>query len=73
MIRLLDLAQRVKDSQKIKRFPGSLMIEGWSSQKQLSGPVERKKKEKTPVSSSKALIRFNILQSMGIACRKMVY
>ena len=29
--------------------------EGWNSQKQLSGPVEQEKKEKTPVSSSKAL------------------
>ena len=41
--------------------------EGWNSQKRLSDPVEkkmkegkrRKKEEKTPVSSSKALFRFS--------------
>ena len=35
--------------------------EGWNSQKQLPGPVEQKKKEKTPVSASEALTRFSSL------------
>ena len=45
-----------KDSQKIKKKTKIPRVtnEGWNSQKQLSGPVEQKKKEKTPVSSSKA-------------------
>ena len=61
-----------KDSQKIKikkktKTP-RITDEGWNSQKQLSDPVEKKmkederkekKKEKTPVSSSKALFRFS--------------
>ena len=45
-----------------------ITVEGWNSQKQLSDPVEKKikedkrkekKKEKTPVSLSKALFRFS--------------
>ena len=35
--------------------------EGWYSWKQLSGPVDQKNEEKTPVSSSKALTRFSSL------------
>ena len=51
-----------KDSQNIKikkkeKIP-RVSDEGWNSQKQLSGPVEQKKKEKTPVSSSQALTRL---------------
>ena len=57
-----------KDSQKLKinkktKIP-MVTDEGRNSQKQLSGPVEKKKKEKeekTPVSSSKALSRFSSL------------
>ena len=57
-----------KDSQKLKinkktKIP-RITDEGWNSQKQLSGPMEKKKKEKeekTPVSSSKALSRFSSL------------
>ena len=58
------------DSQKIKikkktKAP-RITDEGWNSQKRLSDPVEKKmkggekdeRKEKTPVSSSKALFRF---------------
>ena len=46
--------------------------EGWNSQKKLSGPVEKKKKEKTPVSSSKTFTRFSsyrflIYYRVGIA------
>ena len=55
----------MKESQKIKikkktKTP-RITDEGWNSQKQLSGPVEKKKKEKTPVSSFKALSRFSSL------------
>ena len=35
--------------------------EGWNSQKQMSAPFEKKEKEKTLVSSSKALTRFSSL------------
>ena len=40
----------VKDSQKTKKKSPRVTNEGWNSQKQLSGLIE-----KTPVSSSKAL------------------
>ena len=43
---------------KEKKFP-RVTDEGWNSQKQLPDPVEQKKKEKTPVSASKALTRFS--------------
>ena len=46
----------IKKKEKIPRVTD----EGWNSQKQLSGLVE-KKKEKTLVSSSKALIRLGSL------------
>ena len=52
----------IKDSQKINKktkFPGDI-DEGWNSQKQLSGPVE-KKKEETLVSLSNALTRYSYL------------
>ena len=53
----------MKDSQNIKKKTKTkiprITDEGWNSQKQLSDPVEKKKKEKTPVSSSKALFRFS--------------
>ena len=52
-----------KDSQKIKkrqRFPGSLIKDG-IPKKQRSGPVEHKREEKTPVSSSKVLSGFSFL------------
>ena len=45
----------------------------------VSGPVEQKKKEKTPVSSSSGLSKFSpympykIYYRVGIACRKIVY
>ena len=48
-------SQRIKKKTKIPRVTD----EGWNSQKQLSGPVEQKKKEKTPVFSFKALARFS--------------
>ena len=38
-----------KDPGSRKRKIPRVIDEGWSSQKQLSGPVEQKKKEKTPV------------------------
>ena len=52
-----------KDSQKIKimiKIP-RITDEVWNYQTQLSGPEEQKKKEKTPVSSSKALFSFSFL------------
>ena len=51
-----------KDLQKIRKKIKTprLTDEGWNSQKQ-SGPVEQKKKEKTLVSSSKALPRSSSL------------
>ena len=55
----LALAQRAKATQKIKKIKiPRVTDEGWNSQKELSGPVEKKRKEKTLVSSSKALTRF---------------
>ena len=52
-----------KDSQKIKikkkTITPRITDEGWNSQKRLSDPVEKKMKEGTPVSSSKALLRFS--------------
>ena len=63
----LDLADRAKDSQKIKKKTNTSGVndEGWNSQKQLSGPVEqekkRRKKRKTPEFSSKTLSRFSSL------------
>ena len=43
-VRTLDLAQRAKDSQKIKKKTKIPRVtkEGWNSQKQLSGPVEKR-------------------------------
>ena len=49
---------------RISRKTSRITDERWYYQKQLSGPVEQKKKEKTPVSSSKALTRF-IFYSIG--------
>ena len=46
----------IKNNTKIPRFSD----EGWHSQKQPSGPVE-KKKEKPLVSSSKAPTKFSFL------------
>ena len=46
-IRLLDLAQRAKDSQKIKKTKILRVAdEGWNSQKQLSDPVKKKRRRK---------------------------
>ena len=41
------LAQRAKDSQKInKKTKTTKITEGWNSQKQLSGPVEKKRRKR---------------------------
>ena len=55
------IVSNTKDSQKIKKKTKIPRVtnEGWNSQKQLCGPVEQKKKEKTPV--SKAITRFSFL------------
>ena len=45
---------------KIKKIP-RVTDEGWNSQKHQFGPVEQKKKEKTPVSSSKVPSTFSSL------------
>ena len=53
-----------KDQDQEKTMIPRVTDEGWNSQKQLSGPcsgAERERKEKTPVSSSKALSRFSSL------------
>ena len=44
--------------QEKAKIPG-VTDDGWNSHKQLSGPVKQKKKEKTPLSSSKVLSRFS--------------
>ena len=51
-----------KDSQKSKRKTKTPRItdKGWNSQKELSGPVEKKKKKKILVSSYNALSRFTL-------------
>ena len=66
-VRPLDLAQRAKDSQKIKKKTNISRVtdERWNSQKQLSGLVE-KKEEKTLISSSKVLTRFSSLQAFSV-------
>ena len=51
----------IKKKTKIPRVTD----EGWHSQKQLSGPVE-KKKEKTLVSSSKAIIDIGLYSKVDV-------
>ena len=65
-----------KDSQKIKKKTKTPRVtdKGWNSQNQLSGSVEKKKEEKTLVSSSKALTRFSspirLYSKVDVACWK---
>ena len=47
----------IKNNSKIPRFSD----EGWHSQKQPSGPVEKKKEKPFFVSSSKAPAKFSFL------------
>ena len=54
------MSQGLTKTKKKTKIP-SVTDEGWNSQKELSGPAEKKKKEKTLISSSKALTRFSSL------------
>ena len=65
-IRPIESQGFTEDQDKEKTKTPRIADEGWNSQKRLSDPVEkmkerkrRKKEEKTPVSSSKALFRFS--------------
>ena len=57
----LDACMYLKDIRNASKKIPKVTNEGCYSQKQLSGPVEQKNKEKTLVSSSKALTRFSSL------------
>ena len=59
----VDLAQRAKDLQKIKKktkIP-RVIDEGWNSQKQPSGQVEKKRRRKLLYPPSITLTRFSYL------------